>query len=156
MNSDWIVPDWPAPPRVRSMITTRAGGVSTGPYSSLNLGLATGDREENVRANRERLRAVLPQEPRWLRQVHGSYIVDADNLVERVEADASYARTPSTVCAIQIADCMPVFLTNRTGSMIAAAHAGWRGLASGVLENAVAAFGGFGIAADDLIAYLGP
>lgn len=149
----WIVPDWPAPPCVKAVITTRSGGSSAGPYASLNLGLRSGDDAGAVAANRARLRAALPQEPRWLRQVHGAAVVDADKLTAMPEADASVARLPGTVCAVLVADCVPVLFTNRTGTLVAIAHCGWRGLAAGVIERTVTATGG---PPDDLLAYLGP
>ena len=85
MNADWIVPDWPAASRVKAVITTRAGGVSTGPYASMNLGFTTDDDARAVEENRRRLRALLPNEPRWLKQVHGTRVVNADTLVEHGE-----------------------------------------------------------------------
>lgn len=156
MNFDpqWIVPDWPAPSHVRAVITTRAGGSSAGPYASLNLGMRTGDDASAVAANRARLRAALPQEPKWLRQVHGNTVIDADGLTTTMpEGDASIARWPGTVCAVLIADCVPVLLTTYTGTVVAIAHAGWRGLASGVIERTVAAIGA---RSGELLAYLGP
>jgi YfiH family protein len=152
-HPDWIVPDWPAPANVKALITTRAGGVSMGPYESFNLGLRTGDDPQAVAANRARLNPLLPAPPRWLRQVHGSRVVDADALTDAPEADAAIARRPGTVCAVLIADCIPVLLADRAGSMIGIAHAGWRGLACGVIENAVRGMQGD---SRDLIAYLGP
>ena len=137
-HPDWIIPDWPAPANVRAFITTRAGGVSQGPYASLNLGLRTDDDARAVAANRERLRAALPQEPKWLRQVHGSAVVDADTLTGTPEADAAVAHNPGTVCAVMVADCIPVLLADRTGGTVAIAHAGWRGLAAGVIAKTVA------------------
>jgi len=154
LHPDWIVPDWPAPPGIKAVITTRAGGCSTGPYASMNLGLRTGDDANAVAANRARLRGELPQEPRWLRQVHGSAVADADALAtEMPEADASIARLPGTVCAVLVADCVPVLFTNNGGTVVAIAHAGWRGLAGGVIEHSVEAIGG---QPGDLMAYLGP
>lgn len=153
-HADWIVPNWPAPTGVRALITTRAGGASAGPYASLNLGLRTGDDGTTVAANRARLRATLPQEPKWLRQVHGATVVDADRLTTDLpEADASIARSPGTVCAVLVADCVPVLITNRAGTVVAIAHAGWRGLAGGVIEHTLAAMGG---QPGELLAYLGP
>lgn len=155
-DPDWIVPDWPAPANVRAVITTRAGGVSAGPYASFNLGLSTGDDPAAVRQNRERLRADLPAEPRWLKQVHGARVVEAESVSAAPEADASTAREPGTVCAIMVADCLPVLLTDATGSVVAAAHAGWRGLAGGVLDNTIAAMAERGADTRDLLAYIGP
>ena len=150
---DWIVPDWPAPIGVKSLITTRNGGVSTGAYASFNLGLRSGDDESAVVANRMQLRRYLPQEPKWLRQVHGSRVVAADGMVETPEADASIARQPGTVCVVMIADCMPVLLCDEAASVVGIAHAGWRGLASGIVENTVQATG---VAPGALLAFLGP
>jgi hypothetical protein len=113
--NDCIVPEWPAPACVRAFITTRAGGVSTGPYASLNLGLRTEDDPAAVAENRLRLSRLLPQPPRWLQQVHGSTVVDADSLNDVPQADASVARHPGTVCAIMVADCLPILLADRAG-----------------------------------------
>lgn len=150
---DWIVPDWPAPANVKAIITTRAGGVSSGPFASFNLGLRAGDDPQAVAANRARLRAVLPQEPKWLRQVHGCEVAEADAAADMPEADASIARRAGTVCVVMIADCVPVLLTDRAGTLVAIAHAGWRGLAAGVIENTVSRLG---VDPGCLLAYLGP
>ena len=155
-HPEWIVPDWPAPAHVRALITTRAGGVSEGAYESLNLGLGSGDDIARVEENRRRLRAVLPQEPRWLRQVHGARVVAADTLGNRPEADAALARHAGTVCAVMIADCLPILLCNRSGTVVAAAHAGWRGLAGGVIGNVVSEMGHAGAQPGDILAYIGP
>lgn len=152
-HPDWIVPDWPAPAAVKALITTRAGGVSRGPFASMNLGLRTTDDPRAVAANRQRLRACLPQEPKWLRQVHGADVVEADALTAAPEADASIARRPHTVCAALVADCIPVLLADRAGTAVAIAHAGWRGLARGVIENAVERMA---LPPPELVAYLGP
>jgi YfiH family protein len=152
-HPDWIVPDWPAPASVRALITTRAGGVSAGPFASLNLGLRTGDDPQAVAANRARLNSLLPREPGWLRQVHGSRVVDADTLSDTPEADAAVARRPGTVCAVLIADCIPVLLADQEGTTVGIAHAGWRGLAAGVIESTVRAMAGD---PGSLVAYLGP
>ena len=156
MHPDWIVPDWPAPPGVRAIITTRAGGVSAPPYDSLNVGFSTGDDAESVRENRRRLTALLPREPSWLKQMHGPDVVSAERVTDPPGADASMATTPGIVCAIQIADCLPVLFCNRQGTLVAAAHAGWKGLAAGVIDNTVGALTGAGARADDLMAYIGP
>lgn len=154
--TDCIVPQWSAGPGVQALVTTRAGGVSEGPYASLNLGLATGDIPEAVEQNRRRVTALLPGEPRWLKQVHGARVLDATFNEIRPEADACVARTAGTVCAILVADCLPVLFCDRRGSVVAAAHAGWRGLVSGVLGNTVAAMCASGVAPADIIAYIGP
>ena len=150
---DWIVPEWPAPARVKSLITTRNGGTSSGAYATFNLGLRCGDEANAVNENRRQLRALLPQEPRWLRQVHGARAVVADDLEADVAADAAVARDADTVCAVLIADCMPILLCDDDAQAVAIAHAGWRGLNSGVIENCVNAMR---IAPSRLIAYLGP
>ena len=152
-HPDWIVPDWPAPANVKALITTRAGGISKGPFASLNLGLRTGDDPQAVAANRDRLNSLLPQQPRWLRQVHGASVVEADEPAGRPEADAGIARRPGTVCAVLVADCIPVLLADRAGTTVAIAHAGWRGLAGGVIENTI---GRMAVDPRGLIAYLGP
>jgi polyphenol oxidase len=156
IHEDWIVPDWPIPPHVRALITTRAGGVSSAPYDTFNLGFATQDKPSAVTENRGRLRALLPGEPRWLKQVHGARVVSAESVEGRPEADASVAREPGTVCAILVADCLPVLFSDRAGDIVAAAHAGWRGLAAGVLDNTVAAISEAGTAPEDILAYIGP
>lgn len=133
-----IVPDWPAPRRVRALFTTRAGGVSAGAYASLNLGDHVGDTAGAVAENRARLRARLPDEPRWLTQVHGINVARVDRAHERT-ADAAFSRSPGVVCAVLVADCLPVLLCDAGATVVAAVHAGWRGLAAGVVEAAVAA-----------------
>jgi YfiH family protein len=152
-HPDWISPAWPAPGNVHALITTRAGGVSEGPYSSLNLGLRAGDDPQAVTANRALLRTTLPQEPRWLRQVHGSKVIAAEAAIAEPEADAAVARCPGTVCAVLVADCVPVLLTDRAGTTVAIAHAGWRGLASGILENTVRSMQ---CEPGEVLAFLGP
>jgi len=152
-HPDWIVPDWPAPANVKALITTRPGGVSKGPFASLNLGLRTGDDPQAVAANRDRLNSLLPQPPRWLRQVHGASVVEADALAGMPEADAGIARRPGTVCAVLVADCVPVLLADQAGTTVAIAHAGWRGLAGGVIENTTRRMA---VDPRGLIAYLGP
>lgn len=130
--------DWDAPPGVAAVATTRLGGASHGAWQSLNLGDHVGDRPEHVALNRSGLRVVagLPDAPRWLRQVHGTRVVqlDASPPGEPPEADAAVTSRAGIVCAVLTADCLPVLLAARDGSAVAAAHAGWRGLAAGVLE----------------------
>lgn len=151
---DWIVPDWPAPSGVRALVTTRSGGVSAAPYATLNLGAHVGDSADAVAENRARLRRHLPAEPCWLEQIHGTAVADADHAGRGVpRADAAVARQPGRVCAVLTADCLPVLLCRDDGAVVAAAHAGWRGLAAGVLEAAVAAMDG---PAHRLLAWLGP
>jgi hypothetical protein len=162
LHPQWIVPDWPAPPGVRAVVTTRAGGVSSGPFGAggdggMNLGLNSGDSPQAVLANRERLRRALPAEPCWLQQVHGATVADLDLDVAPPEADAAVSLRLRRVCVVSVADCMPVFLTDRHGRAVGVAHAGWRGLAAGVLQNTVAAMRArLGDAGAELLAYLGP
>jgi YfiH family protein len=153
LNSDWIIPHWPAPRNVRAVITTRAGGVSPAPYDSMNFGLRSGDLEANVRRNRALLREHLPAEPAWLRQVHGHRVVNAASAQDDAEADAAVAHQAGQVCVVMAADCMPVLLCDRGGRAVGAAHAGWRGLAGGVIEAAVHELG---VPAQDVLTYLGP
>jgi YfiH family protein len=152
---DFIIPDWPAPPHVRALATTRAGGVSAAPWDSLNLGEHVGDRPEHVAENRRRLLQHLPAEPRWLQQVHGVHCLDAALVgdKQRAEADAAFTTAPGVVCAVLTADCLPVLLCDAEGTVVAAAHAGWRGLAAGVLESTVATMGR---PREQLLAWLGP
>jgi len=133
-----ILPDWPAPPRVKSRMTTREGGVSGASWASLNLGDHVGDDPAHVAANRARLRQQLPAEPGWLKQIHSARVVELGLDTNR-EADAAFTRQAEQVCAVLTADCLPVLFCDRAGSVVAAAHAGWRGLAGGVLEATVAA-----------------
>ena len=149
----WIVPDWPAPPRVRALITTRSGGVSRGSYAGMNLGMRAGDAVEDVARNRARLRQSLPAEPLWLRQMHGTTVVEADGTDGSPEADAAIARRPRTVCAVLTADCLPLLLCDEEATVVAAAHAGWRGLSSGVIEQTLRVMDRPAAA---LLAYLGP
>ena len=149
----WIVPDWPAPPGVRALITTRAGGASRGAYAGLNLGLNSGDAAETVARNRASLRPWLPAEPLWLCQVHGTAVVEADSAEGNPEADAAIARRPRQVCAVLTADCLPLLLCEEDGSIVAAVHAGWRGLCAGVIEQALRAMDR---PPQALLAYLGP
>ncbi len=132
-----IVPDWPAPSRVKSLMTTREGGVSHAPWASFNLGDHVGDDLAHVAANRAHLRQGLPSEPGWLKQVHSASVVETGADVP--QADASFTRQTGTVSVVLTADCLPVLFCDRAGSVVAAAHAGWRGLADGVLESTVAA-----------------
>jgi YfiH family protein len=150
-NDHLIIPDWPAPSNVRAMQTTRQRGVSASPYDSLNLGLHVGDSSLAVERNRMLLNTVLPSEPVWLEQVHGTVVADADRAGCIPQADASIARRG--VCVVMTADCLPVLLCDKAGSVVAAVHAGWRGLAAGVVEAAVLAME---VAPENLMAWLGP
>jgi len=132
-------PEWPAPASVGALMSTRAGGVSQGGYASLNLGNHVGDSPEAVAENRRRLGALIEGNPRWLSQVHGVEVVDAASVADGHEADAAVSRQPGTACTIMTADCLPVLFCNRGGTVVAAAHAGWRGLCHGVIEATVQA-----------------
>ena len=151
-----IEPQWPAPPGVRAAFTLRTGGVSVAPYDSFNCASHVGDDEAAVAENRRRLceRLALPQAPAWLEQVHGTGVAVLGGSPEPLApADAVVTRTVGRVCAVQVADCLPVLFASRDGVTVGAAHAGWRGLAAGVLEAAVRSLG-----ADpgEVLAWLGP
>ncbi|HYB64438.1 MAG TPA: peptidoglycan editing factor PgeF [Steroidobacteraceae bacterium] len=152
-----LTPGWRAPRAVRAAFTLRGGGVSAPPFDTLNLGAHVGDSPAAVAENRRRVRESLnlPAEPAWLQQVHGTQVaeLDAPEEVGWAAADAAITRRPGRVCAVQVADCMPVLFAARDASAVAVAHAGWRGLAAGVLEATVARLG---VAAGELIAWLGP
>lgn len=151
-----ILPDWPAPPAVRAAATTRTGGVSTGPWAGLNLGDHVGDDAAAVAANRARLTAALalPAPPSWLAQVHGRRMLElAPGQTATAPADGALARGAGVVCTVLTADCLPVLFCDRDGTRVAAVHAGWRGLAAGILAEAVQALGG---PPADLLAWLGP
>ena len=154
-ESSFIKPDWPAPARVRALTTTRSGGTSVGSYASLNLGDHVDDDLGAVQRNRALLRefAGLPAEPLWLRQVHGARVVNAIKVASGVEADGAYTDTAGVVLAVLTADCLPVFLCDRRGTKVALLHAGWRGLAAGVIERGVQALE---VPARGLLAWLGP
>jgi YfiH family protein len=151
----WLEADWPSPPGVRVVSTFRSGGVSVAPYSSLNLGDHVGDAPAAVAANRQRLqeKAGLPAEPQWLAQVHGVSVADLDSPGPYGPADAAITRCANRVCAILTADCLPLVFTTLSGDRIAAAHAGWRGLAAGIIEATV---GALNDSPQNLLVWLGP
>jgi YfiH family protein len=156
LTEGWVQPEWPAPGKVRAYTTTRGCGYSRGPWQSFNLAAHVGDQPEAVEANRRLLTSAarLPDSPRWLKQVHGTRVIRAEDIVtEVIEADACMAETPAQVCAVLTADCVPVLLCNHAGTRVAAAHTGWRGLAAGVLESTVGAMARDG---ELLLAWLGP
>ncbi|MQA18871.1 peptidoglycan editing factor PgeF [Rugamonas rivuli] len=163
LQQQWLVPHWPGlPDGVGALSTTRRGGVSPAPYDDgmgqggLNLGTHVGDQPHNVARNREILRSMLPGDPGWLTQVHGTAVANLSRLgpQEVPEADASLTTTPGKVCVIMTADCLPVLFCDVEGKTVAAAHAGWRGLAAGVLENTVESMRAAG--AGELMAWMGP
>jgi polyphenol oxidase len=155
-SPQWITPDWPAPACVNSAATLRTGGVSEGTFASFNLGAHVGDDVNAVAENRRLLRAALqlPAEPTWLNQVHGTTVVSAaEAAASKPAADASVAFGPGAVCVVLTADCLPVLFCDRAGTRVAAAHAGWRGLAGGVLAETIEALG---VPPSELLAWLGP
>jgi len=149
----FITPDWPAPNKVRALQTTRHGGVSAAPYASLNLGDHVGDAPQAVARNRQLLSPLLPSEPVWLKQVHGTAAVNADAAGCLPQADACIATHRGAVCVVMTADCLPVLLCDDSGSVVGAAHAGWRGLCDGVIEATVRAMN---VPPQTLMAWLGP
>lgn len=151
----YITPEWPVPAHVRSAFTLRTGGVSRAPFNALNTAQHVGDDPAAVQENRRRVREVLsvPAEPVWLEQVHGVGVADLDKGLPTGPADAAVTRTPGRVCVIQVADCMPVLFASQSGDVVGAAHAGWRGLAHGVLESTVRAMN---VAPSQVVAWLGP
>jgi YfiH family protein len=150
--NDWLIPDWPAPAGVRSCVTTRNGGASLAPFDSFNLGDHVDDNPEAVAANRLSLTTKLGVQAAWLQQVHGVVVVQADP-ARVIEADASQTSTPGIACTIMTADCLPALFCDRAGTGVAAAHAGWRGLAAGVLE---AAADSLQVAPENIMVWLGP
>jgi YfiH family protein len=151
--TEYLVPDWAAAQGVRALSTTRLGGASSAPWAGFNLGEHVGDDAAAVLANRRQLRQLLPEEPRWLSQVHGRVCVDAAQSRRGETADASFTRQRGVVCAVLTADCLPVLLCDERASVVGIAHAGWRGLAAGVVEATVAAMDEPG---GRLMAWLGP
>jgi YfiH family protein len=155
MRESLIFPDWPVPPRVRAVSTTRHGGISAPPYQHLNLAEHVGDDPASVAENRRRLIAELglPTAPAWLEQVHGITVVAAETVCGPVAADAAWTGESGRSCVVMTADCLPVLLCDRAGTVVAAAHAGWRGLAGGVIAATVAQLP---VAPAELLAWLGP
>ncbi|MDR7305360.1 peptidoglycan editing factor PgeF [Rhodoferax saidenbachensis] len=168
--ADWLVPDWPAPARVKALCTTRSGGQSRPPYNSLNLGTHVGDDGADVLANRAVLRRALGVRPVFLEQVHGTHVQPlAPDTPDGAVADACLTTQPGVACTIMVADCLPILLCDATGTWVAAAHAGWRGLAGqggvGVVESTLAEVYAsnnalapvkYAQAAPEIIAWLGP
>jgi YfiH family protein len=150
---DLIFPDWPAPAKVKAIQTTRNGGLSLSPYNSLNLGGHVQDDALSVAKNRQLLSQYLPSEPVWLNQVHGVDVIDAANSQCVQDADAAFTTHKNVVCVTMTADCLPILLCDQQGTVVAAVHAGWRSLCDGVIEATVQKMG---VAAQDLMAWLGP
>ena len=153
--NDWITPDWPAPPNVKALFTTRDGGFSKPPYHSLNLGDHVGDDPVAVAQNRILLRELLPGDPKWLKQVHGAKAVriDAEDCTSTCSGDAAFTRHPERVCAVLVADCLPILFCDSAGTLVGVVHAGWRGLSEGIIEQTVSAMGAGNAS---LMAWLGP
>lgn len=157
-DNDLLKPDWPVPAKVRALSTTRAGGVSQPPWGTLNLGDHVGDNPDHVRTNRQRLAdasGLHPDGIGWLKQVHGTDVVELTpaTVAKVPTADASFTRHPDIACAILTADCLPVIVADERGTVVGAAHAGWRSLCGGVLENLVTAMA---VEPNTLQAWLGP
>lgn len=156
---DWIVPDWVAPPGIGAFVTTRQGGVSAGSMATMNLGRDDDDARA-LATNRRRLEAFLPAVPVWLDQVHGTSVATLDRApapdAVPPRADAAVTRQPGVVCAVLTADCLPVLFAERHGRAVGIAHAGWRGLAAGILEATVGALADLGAQGRDLVAWMGP
>lgn len=150
-----LFPDWPAPARVKALVTTRLGGVSLAPWDSLNLAAHVGDKPEAVAENRSRLQAFVGANKRfqWLSQTHSIDVVRASRGGEVPDADASYTQENNLVCTVLTADCLPVFFCDRQGTQVAVAHAGWKGLGAGILEATRACFA---VAPEDILVWLGP
>lgn len=159
MTLSFIQPDWPAPASVKAFVTQRQGGQSLAPYTSLNMATHVGDDLSTVLANRQRVSAqlALPSEPFWLNQVHGVHVISADeNRAEEAalpEADGAWTHSHGCVLAIMTADCLPILLTDRSGSFVMALHVGWRGLVDGIIQNA---FDASGLSSERLMAWVGP
>lgn len=148
-----IEPDWPPGERVGAFATTRDGGQSAGPWASLNLGVNSGDEPEAVAANRTRLSSRLPAEPRWLRQVHGSRVIHLADWRPGIAADAAWTDRPGELVAIQTADCLPILLADRSASLVAGVHGGWRSLAAGIIGKILSALP---VDGSVLCAWIGP
>ena len=151
-KADLVFPDWPVPANVKSIQTTRCGGFSVAPYDTLNLGSHVQDNPVIVAQNRQLLSRYLPSEPVWLNQVHGVEVVDASQCACTPDADASFTHQKEVVCVTMTADCLPILLCDRQGTVVAAVHAGWRSLCDGVIEATVKKMQASPV---DLMAWLG-
>lgn len=151
--SSFITPNWPAPSNVMAIQTTRLGGVSHAPYDSLNLGSHVNDNPKCVAQNRQLLSTFVPTEPVWLNQVHGVRVVDAALSDCFENADASYSLVKNVVCVVMTADCLPILICNKSGTIVAAVHAGWRSLCDGVIEETIKAMA---VPAEEVMVWLGP
>ncbi|MEN9724700.1 MAG: hypothetical protein RLZZ98_209 [Pseudomonadota bacterium] len=152
-KSHLILPDWPAPPNVKVIQTTRQGGIGVAPYDSFNLGMHVQDDALSVARNRQLLSQYLPSEPVWLNQVHGVEVVDAARCTCVPNADASFTHQKNVVCVTMTADCLPVLLCDKQATVVAAVHAGWRSLCDGVIEATIQ---NMQVKPENLMAWLGP
>lgn len=152
-NSDFIIPDWPAPANIHALQTTRQGGISLASYYSFNLGSHVQDDPMRVAHNRQLLSQFVPSEPVWLNQVHGINVVDAANTDCVPDADASFTTRHNTVCVTMTADCLPILLCDKAGTVVGSVHAGWRSLCDGVIEATVQKMP---VDSNQLMAWLGP
>lgn len=153
---NWTIkPEWPAPPSINAYTTLRTGGVSFRPYDSFNLATHVGDDPQLVAQNRAKLNEILslPNDPIWIQQTHSTITLEATPATENKEADASFTYQPNTVCIVLTADCLPILFCNRQGTYVAAIHAGWRGLANGIIESALKSIS---FPLEDLLVWLGP
>ncbi|MBT4836502.1 MAG: peptidoglycan editing factor PgeF [Methylococcales bacterium] len=152
---DWLSPDWPAPENIRAICTTRSGGCSLFPYHSMNLGDHVDDDLQHVNANRQHLKRILalPRDPRWLTQIHGNEIIDADKDTKSMAADGIITSRNNMVCTVLTADCVPVLLCDQNGHQVCAVHAGWKGLAGCIIAQAIAKFD---CKSSKLMAWIGP
>jgi purine-nucleoside/S-methyl-5'-thioadenosine phosphorylase / adenosine deaminase len=153
LHETFIVPDWPCPLNVHALQTTRAGGYSQSPYDSFNLADHVEDDPQRVARNRQLLAPYLPAEPVWLNQVHGVHVIDAASSSCIAHADASYTSLSNVVCVTMTADCLPVLICDKAGTVVAAVHAGWRSLCDGVIEATVQKML---VPRAELMAWLGP
>ena len=151
MMSNFFIPNWPVPSHIKSMQTLRAGGKSEGKYKSFNLATHVNDEINSVNSNRDLLDQFLPSSPHWLNQTHSVDVIELPPL--KFNADASYTKEKDTVCVVQTADCLPLLVTNKKGTIVAAIHAGWRGLLNGVIENTIHKMN---MSPHELLIWLGP
>ncbi|THF55169.1 MAG: peptidoglycan editing factor PgeF [Methylophaga nitratireducenticrescens] len=155
MAETFLSVNWPAPKHIKALTTTRNGGYSIAPYESLNLGDHVGDDPDCVAANRQRLieTALLPTEPLWLKQTHSTDVIHSSQWRHDIEADAIVSDSTNKVCAVMTADCLPLLITDKSGTQVAAIHAGWRGLQAGIIENTLAKFATH---LSEILVWLGP
>jgi YfiH family protein len=156
MTADCLIyPDWPAPDTIHALSTARQGGFSLPPYDSFNLGTHVGDAPNTVIKNRDYLANVaqLPESPRWLNQIHGARVINSNDWQLNIDADAMVSQQNHHICTIMTADCLPLLMCNKQGNTVAAIHAGWRGLATGIIEKTIAELR---CAPQDILVWLGP